>query len=464
MAHTSAERPSGDPDQEPRNQPQTSRRFDGVLRKLLNDYGMLLVLGLLVAVLSVLTLEQQVPAGAEAGRRVAAAVTASRESVGTALVIAETTSIDQEFVKAATEALDAAGWKVSASVNGTPADGRRAIEAELEGGGVIDAIAVTGDAAGWTIYERFEQVGREKCFSPMPYTWPTFAKLENLLSVANQTAIYAILAIGMTMVIVTAGIDLSVGSLVALSSVVAAMVIRGSGGQEASAIMVVVGSLAGVIVCGAAGLFNGVMVTRFGIPPFIITLSMMMIARGLARRLSGELSIQELPPAWSTLGSGTMLGVPNPVILMIVLYLLAHALMTRTMFGRYVYAVGGNEEAARLSGVPVTKVKLLVYTLCGVLAGLGGIVQSSKLATGDPKLGVMFELDVIAAVVVGGSSLMGGEGRIFGTLIGAFIIAVMKNGLNLMNVGAPDQQIVLGLVVTAAVLVDTVKRRRQSSH
>lgn len=433
------------------------------LGRLLNDYGMLLVLGILVSVLSLLTLKQQVPAGADAGRRVAASIIASRESVGTALVIAETTSIDREFVKAAGDVLEAAGWKVSAAVNGTPADGRRAIEAELQGGGVIDAIAVTGDAAGWTIYERFEQVGRAKCFSPVPYTWPTFAKLENLLSVANQTAIYAILAIGMTMVIVTAGIDLSVGSLVALSSVVAAMVIRSGGGQEASAVMVVLGSLAGIAVCGGAGLFNGAMVTRFGIPPFIITLSMMMIARGLARRLSGELSIQDLPPAWSVLGSGTLLGLPNPVILMIVLYVLAHVLMTRTMFGRYVYAVGGNEEAARLSGVPVRKVKLMVYTLCGLLAGLGGIVQSSKLATGDPKLGVMFELDVIAAVVVGGTSLMGGEGRIFGTLIGAFIIAVMKNGLNLMNVGAPDQQIVLGLVVTAAVLIDTIKRRQPNS-
>lgn len=429
--------------------------------RLLNDYGMMLVLGMLVSVLSLLTLEQQTPIGAEAGQSVAATIAASRAS-GTALVIAETTTIDEAFVAAATEELSQAGWTVAASVNGTPADGRRAIEAALADGGTIDAIAVTGDAAGWTIYERFEQVGRDRCFSPVPYLWPTFAKLENLLSVANQTAIYAILAIGMTMVIVTAGIDLSVGSLVALSSVVAALMIRGSGGQEASVIMVGVGCLAGIFVCGAAGLFNGVMVTGFGVPPFIITLSMMMIARGLARRLSGELSIQELPASYSVLGSGTLLGLPNPVVLMIVLYLVAHAVMTRTVFGRYVYAVGGNQEAARLSGVPVRRVKLLVYTLCGLLAGLGGIVQSSKLATGDPKLGVMFELDVIAAVVVGGTSLMGGEGRIFGTLIGAFIIAVMKNGLNLMSVGAPDQQIVLGTVVTVAVLIDTLKRRRQS--
>lgn len=427
--------------------------------RLLSDYGMLLVLGMLIIVLSVLTLELQVPTGDEAGRAVAERIISSTESDDVVLVIAETTSIDEVFVAAAVDVLNQSD-RVAIAVSGSPADGRKAIERALDEQGRVDAIAVTGDTAGWTIYERFEGVGNDKCFSPIPYTWPTFAKLENILSVANQTAIYAILAIGMTMVIITAGIDLSVGSLVALSSVVAAMIIRENGGRDASTVVVVYGCLGAVLMCGVAGLFNGTMVTRFGVPPFIITLSMMMVARGLARRLAEELSIQDLPETYSTLGSGTLMGIPNPVILMVVLYLVAHALMSRTIFGRYVYAVGGNQEAARLSGVPVDRVKLLVYTLCGLLAGLGGVVQSSKLATGDPKLGVMFELDVIAAVVVGGTSLMGGEGRIFGTLIGAFIIAVMKNGLNLMNVGAPDQQIVLGAVVTVAVLVDTVKRRR----
>ena len=435
----------------------------GRWKKLLNDYGMLLVLGLLVVVLSLLTLEQQSPIGEEAGRAVAAEIIARNGSTASVIVVAETTSIDEAFVAAVTQELQAAGATVVKSVTGKPADARKAIEVVVADGVQIDAIAATGDTAAWTIYDRFDEVGREKCVSPTSYTWPTFAKLDNLLSVANQTAIYAIIAIGMTMVIITAGIDLSVGSLVALASVCAALVIRENGGKDASVGVMIAGCMCGTVVCGLGGLFNGIMVTKFRVPPFIITLSVMMMARGLARRLSNELSIQALPDSFAWLGAGTIGGIPNPVILMLVLYAIAHVAMSNTVFGRYVYSVGGNAEAARLSGVPVKKVTLAVYTLCGLLAGLGGIVQSSKLGTGDPKLGMMFELDVIAAVVVGGTSLMGGEGRIFGTLIGAFIIAVMKNGLNLMNVGAPDQQIVLGAVVTIAVLVDTLKRRGKST-
>jgi ribose transport system permease protein len=223
--------------------------------------------------------------------------------------------------------------------------------------------------------------------------------------------------------------------------------------------VMIVGCCVGISVCALAGVFNGAMITRLGVPPFIATLAMMLMARGLARRLSDELSIQALPASFTWIGGAATFGIPNPVILMVVLYAIAHFVMSRTVFGRYVYAVGGNAEAARLSGVPVKRVTIVVYTLCGALAGLGGIVQSSKLGSGDPKLGLMFELDVIAAVVVGGTSLMGGEGRIFGTLIGAFIIAVIKNGMNLMKVGAPEQQIVLGAVVLLAVLVDTLKRR-----
>ncbi|MEM7396108.1 MAG: ABC transporter permease, partial [Verrucomicrobiota bacterium] len=159
------------------------------------------------------------------------------------------------------------------------------------------------------------------------------------------------------------------------------------------------------------------------------------------------------------LGAGKTMGVPNPVWLMLMLYAIAHVVMSRMTFGRYIYAIGGNEEAARLSGVPVKRVLLGVYTICGALAGLGGIVLSSQLAAGDPKFGPMYELEVIAAVVVGGTSLMGGEGKIFGTLIGAFIIAVIKNGMNLTDVDPFNQKIVLGAVLLAAVLIDTLKRR-----
>jgi len=433
-----------------------------IWKYIVNEYGMVFVLLLLVGVLSLLTLEQQNPTGTEAGRQVANQILRQYGNDANVVVVAETTPVDESFVREASAVLQLAGAKVAITVNGKPADARRAIESLIADGQSIDAVAATADTAGWTIYDRFESIGQSRCVGPRSYTWPTFAKLDNLLSVANQTAIYAIIAIGMTMVIITAGIDLGVGSLVALASVTAGIMIRDYfGGKDAGVGLMLTGCSIGVAVCAVAGFFNGLMITRFRIPPFIVTLAMMMIARGMARRFSQELSIQELPKTFTWIGGGTTMGVPNPVILMVILYALAHIVMSMTVFGRYVYAVGGNAEAARLSGVPIKRVTLIVYTLCGALAGLGGIVQSSKLGTGDPKLGIMFELDVIAAVVVGGTSLMGGEGRIFGTLIGAFIIAVIKNGLNLMNVGAPDQQIVLGAVVLIAVLIDTLKRGRK---
>ena len=429
-------------------------------KNLFNDYGMVFVLLLLVVVLSALTLKEQSPEGEEAGRIVAERIIAEQGANVSVMVVAESTPVDEAFVRGAVAALETAGATIAGSVNGKPTDARVAIEKALAEGKTIDAVAATGDTVEWTIYDRFDGIGSDKCVSPVPYTWPTFAKLDNLLSVANQTAIYAIIAIGMTMVIITAGIDLSVGSLVALASVTAAIAIRDfGGGENASMAMMLAGCTAGIIVCGLAGLFNGAMITLFGIPPFIATLAMMMMAKGLSLRLAVGESISEVPDSFKWIGGGTTLGLPNPVILMIVLYAVAHFVMSSTIFGRYVYAVGGNAEAARLSGVAVKPVTLTVYTLCGALAGLGGIVQSSKLGTGDPKLGLMYELDVIAAVVVGGTSLMGGEGRIFGTLIGAFIIAVIKNGMNLMDVGSYDQQIVLGAVVLVAVLVDTIKRK-----
>ena len=425
-----------------------------------NNYGMVLVLLILIAAFSVLTLERQSSTGADAGRVVARDIVNAHGSSSTVVVVAGLKPPDESFLREATDALEAAGVTVAATVGGRPADARRAIERVLQEGHSIDAIAATGDAARWSIYDRFESVGNSRCVSAAPTLWPTFAKSENVLNVANQTAIYAIIAIGMTMVIITAGIDLSVGSLVALSAVAAAVFIRDAGdGTETGAGLMIVGCCVGMGICALGGVFNGVMITRLGIPPFITTLAMMLMARGLARRLSDELSIQALPASFTWIGGAATFGIPNPVILMVVLYGVAHVVMSRTVFGRYVYAVGGNAEAARLSGVPVKRVIVVVYTLCGALAGLGGIVQSSKLGSGDPKLGLMFELDVIAAVVVGGTSLMGGEGRIFGTLIGAFIIAVIKNGMNLMKVGAPEQQIVLGAVVLLAVLVDTLKRR-----
>jgi ribose transport system permease protein len=427
---------------------------------MLADYGMIFVLLALVLLFAVLTYAEQHPTGADAGRQVADRVLDEFEAPSV-LIVARDIREDREFTAAAQARLEDRGAKVIEVINGGPADARRAIEQALAAGKTIDAIVANDVTAQWTIYERYPEVGNARLRTPQPYYWPNFLKSTNLLSVANQTAIYAIIAIGMTMVIITAGIDLSVGSLVALASITAALVMRDlGGGHEASLASMLLGLGAGIGICALAGAFNGFMVTAFRIPPFIVSLAVMMMASGLAYRISAGRSIPELPNSFFWLGGQATVGIPNPVWLMIVLYIIAHVVMTRMAFGRYVYAIGGNEEAARLSGVPVVRILLAVYTISGALAGLGGVVLASQLKAGDPKFGLTYELEVIAAVVVGGTSLMGGEGKILGTLIGAFIIAVIKNGMNLIGVDPFNQKIVLGAVLLAAVLIDTLKRRR----
>lgn len=430
-------------------------------QRFLSDYGMVFVLLLLMLLFTVLTWKEQTPVGSEAGHQVAEAIL-QQDSAAVVLIVGGSSAAEQSFVQTAAEQLRAGGATVIGSSEGTAVDARQAIESALSSDTRLSHLAVSGTADRWTVYDRFEVARLGTRVSPQPYHWPVFAQTSNLLSVANQTAIYAVIAVGMTMVIITGGIDLSVGSLVALASVMTAVVVRSLGGTEAGTGAVVAGIAAGLGVCSAAGAFHGVMVTAFRIPPFIVSLSMMMIARGLAFRLAEGQSISALPDGWTSIGAGTALGIPIPVLMMVALYLIAHIVMSHTAFGRYVYAVGGNQEAARLCGVPVKRVLLTVYIICGTLAGVGGLILSSKLGTGDPKLGMMYELEVIAAVVVGGTSLMGGEGRVLGTLTGAFIIAVIKNGMNLLNVDNYDQMIILGAVLLAAVLIDNLKRRTSS--
>lgn len=429
-------------------------------QRLFADYGMIFVLLALVVLFSVLTYTEQHPTGADAGRQVAGSVLQEFGAQAKVLIVARDIAGDRAFSAAAQQRLTERGATVLAVVNGGPVEARAAIERAIAAKQTIDAVVANDVAAQWTIYDQFPQVGAARVRTPRPYDWPNFLKRSNLLGVANQTAIYAIIAVGMTMVIITAGIDLSVGSLVALASVAGALYIREHGGREAGLATMLLGMAVGIGVCALAGAFNGCMVTAFRIPPFIVTLAVMMMANGLAYRLCQGSSIPELPGSFFWLGSGSLLGIPNPVLLMVLLYVVAHIVMTRMAFGRYVYAIGGNEEAARLSGVPVISVLLAVYTISGALAGLGGIVLASQLAAGDPKFGLTYELEVIAAVVVGGTSLMGGEGKVLGTLIGAFIIAVIKNGMNLTSVDPFNQKIVLGAVLLAAVLIDTLKRRR----
>jgi len=233
------------------------------------------------------------------------------------------------------------------------------------------------------------------------------------------------------------------------------------GGEAAGAGAMVLGGAATLALCGGIGAFSGLMITRFKIPPFIATLAVMQVASGLAYIISEGRPVYRVPQSFVLLGRGAdpVLGIPWAVLLMGVLYAAAHVLMSRTTLGRYIYAVGGNAEAARLAGVRVAAVLLFVYTASGALAGLGGVVMASQLRSGAPTYGLMYELYVIAAVVVGGTSLSGGEGTIPGTLVGAFIIAVIQNGMNLTHVESYSQKVILGLVILGAVLLDRLKQR-----
>lgn len=286
-----------------------------------------------------------------------------------------------------------------------------------------------------------------------------FLQPDNLVNVARQISLEAMIAFGMTLIIISGGIDLSVGSVVALAGVVAALAMRAAGGESTGAILV--GAMA---ACGtglAGGAAAGAIITRFALPPFIVTLALMLVARGLAFLFCGGEPIYEgLPPGLLWLGRGFVLEnalgrrLPVPVLVMALLFATSWMLLARTVVGRCVIAVGSNEEAARLAGIPVRRTKLFVYILTGGLAGLVGLLHDGKLMAADPKIGEMWELNIIAAVVVGGTSLFGGRGSIPGTLVGALIIGVLNNMLNLMGVQHFWQKVVLGLVILAAALLD----------
>lgn len=426
------------------------------------------VLVLLCLISSAATWREQNPITSRSGAAVARQVLEACQTPCSVLVVARDTEGDRVFVQAIEQGLDAAGARIAGRVFGQPRDVRLELERIAGAGGSLDAIATHRIASEWGPV----RTAGTPVFAPRSYHWPTFLTARNLLNVVNQNADIAIIALGMTLVILTAGIDLSVGSLLALAGVIAAVAAQEwFGGAAASPAGLLAAMLLGVAAAALGGLLSGTMVTAFRVPPFVATLGLMMLARGLAlilavghqRRLVGggaegtPEAVRVDAAAFAWLGNGAVLGVPNPIVLMLVLFVAAHLLMTRTMFGRYVYAVGGNVEAARLSGVPVTAVLLAVYCLCGAFAGLAGIVDASRFEGGRPNAGELYELQVIAAVVVGGASLAGGRGRIAGTLIGAMIIAVIQNGLNIAGVASYEQKVVFGALILGAVLLDRLQ-------
>ena len=439
--------------------PATKRNDENHRMKteLLNNYGMLLVLVGLIGLFSVLTLERKVPTGRNAIDEVVQEVDNRCEKSDTILVIGAAGKPSAPFAKNVGNVLKQQGFRNTQVVVGIPRDVRVALNSIREGEGTLAAVVSNGDVANRVIdaipedfpeFEGLQVVALEKRLQSV------FLKPGNLLAIVNRIVVIAVIAIGMTMVIITAGIDLSVGSLIALSAVVATLFMKKMGGLDAPSWTIPVGFLLGTLVCGLLGATAGMIIAWSRVAAFIMTLTFMMVARGLARILTNEYSIYQVPDGLPWLGRGHSLGIPNTVILLVILYAIAHIFMSRTRLARYIYAVGGNEEAARLSGVPVKLVIVFVYTVSGLAAGLGGCILASRIGSGSPAIGKMFELYVIAAVVVGGTSLFGGSGKILGTLIGAFIISVIQNGMNSLHLGDPQQLVVLGTVILGATLLD----------
>jgi len=300
-----------------------------------------------------------------------------------------------------------------------------------------------------------------------------FLHPRNLVNVIRQISVVGMIAIGVTMVIITMGIDLSSGSVLALAAVFAASLAQQANWHDAKypgltlpIIVPILAALAIGLLCGA---INGGLIARFKIPPFIATLGMMTVARGFAL-LYSDRPVSGLTNTYNFIGQGEIfkvfpipnqppLGIPIPIIILAVVGISAHVMLNHTRFGRHIYAVGGNEQAALISGLNVGRIKIGVYSIAGLLAGLAGLVLSSRIGSGQPGLGVGYELDAIASAVIGGTSLSGGVGTIWGTSIGALIIGVLNNGLDLLNVSAYWQTIIKGSIIVVAVIIDERKNR-----
>ncbi|AAM23506.1 ribose transport system permease protein [Caldanaerobacter subterraneus subsp. tengcongensis MB4] len=276
---------------------------------------------------------------------------------------------------------------------------------------------------------------------------PRFLDYYNLTNVLRQTSLNAIMAVGMTFVILTGGIDLSVGSILAFSSAVTA-------GMLKDGMPLIIALLAGLIIGTGLGLFNGFVIIRWNIPPFIATFAMMTIARGLTLVYTNGQPITGLGKAFGYIGNGYVGSIPVPIIITILVFVIGYYILKNNRLGRYVYATGGNLQAAKLAGINTNKIILFVYALSGFLAAVSGLIITSRLNSAAPTAGQGAELDAIAAVVLGGTSLSGGEGGIIGTLIGALIIGVLNNGLNLLNVSPFYQYIVKGVVILLAIALD----------
>ncbi len=357
------------------------------LSRLIGSYGMAIVLLLLCAYYAWATLQTQPLSGKRAAKACAVQIVSGRNTSKDILIVAGVAPSDVAFAKDLEQRLHQAGLANVATAPGEPPLARRALQEMLNAGHPPTAIAATEDCASWLpgVLSQMPALAGVAVITPGSALWPTFLQTDNLLNIANQIVVIAIIAVGMTLVIITGGIDLSVGSLVALSAVVAGRLIRDhAGGQGATTAGLIGCSLTAIVAAGAMGAICGVLIAFFRIPPFIATLGMMQVASGLAYILAAGQSIYDIPESFIWLGRGTTAGMPNAVTLMVAVYMIAYVMMARTRFGRHVYAVGGNAEAARLSGVRVGRVLVTVYIISGLASGLGGVVVASQLKSSSP--------------------------------------------------------------------------------
>jgi ribose transport system permease protein len=298
----------------------------------------------------------------------------------------------------------------------------------------------------------------------MSFLSDKFLTVDNGWNVMRQISVNVCLSVGMTLVILSDGIDLSVGSILAFTGAVAAGLIKQ--GIEIPAFNLYIGftflgaALTALTVGGMLGYFNGLVITRFKVPPFVATLAMLTIARGLTMLWTGGFPITGLGETFAFIGTGWFLGIPMPVWISICIVAIAVVMIRKTRLGRHIYAVGGNEKASRLSGLNVKKIRIMVYTIAGILSAAGGLIVTSRLDSAQPNAGFGYELDSIAAVVIGGTSLSGGKGSVLGTVQGALIIGVLNNGLVLLNVSPFWQQVIKGLVILAAVIIDKLNSEK----
>ena len=298
----------------------------------------------------------------------------------------------------------------------------------------------------------------------MTFLSGNFATSDNLFNVLRQVSINLCISVGMTMVILTGGIDLSVGSILAFTGAIAAGLMRNGISLQATDTFIgftFLGCVLAALLVGAAlGFFNGLMVARFNIPPFVATLAMLTIARGATMLYTNGYPITGLGDEFTYIGTGWFLGIPMPVWVAFIIILAFIFFMRKSKTGRYIYAIGGNERATMLSGINICKVKIMVYTLTGILCAVAGLLLTARLDSAQPNAGGGYELDSIAAVVIGGTSLSGGKGSILGTVIGALIIGVLNNGLVLLNVSPFWQQVIKGCVILLAVMMDRVNSKK----